>query len=1045
MHDRIASGEERIAAFLTGRLRPALYPQRLPMDVGAWHIHGEPVAAEVALRADYTPFAVGEPWGKPWATTWFSTEATVPERWAGQRVEAVFDLGSGPDGPEGGGGRAEGLVHDEHGIPLQGLHPHLGAVLIAASAAGGESVRLLVEAAANPYIEVDSGAGARYGDPATAGDVPLYRLRRADLAVRDEDVWQLIHDVETLDGLMRALPVELPRRHEIRAALERAADAVDPRAVARTAAAARELLAPALARHAHDSAHTLAAVGHAHIDSAWLWPVRETVRKCARTFSTMAALAEEYPELVVAASSAQHYAWLKEHHPHVFERIRKAVADGNWTPVGGMWVEADTQLPGGEALVRQFAYGRRFFRDELGADGDGVWLPDASGASAAFPQLAALAGARWFLSRRPERDSPLPHHTFRWEGLDGTALFTHLAPGPSGGAALTGAELAATVADFADKGAANRSLLPFGRGDGGPDRDMLERARRSADLEGSPRVVPTSPARFFREAEQEYADAPVRRGELDLAAHCGSYTSQARTKRGNRRSESLLHEAELWSATAAVRHAVPYPYDELDKLWKKVLLQQCHDILPGTSIAWVHEEAEQTHREVRRRLDRLIRRAAGDPDGTTVLNPGPYARREVVVLGPDSVLPPGHQPLADGRVAVLAEAPALGAGPAGIALGDTAPVTVRTSPDGGHTLDNGLLRVRLDAAGLVVSAVDLASGRDAIAPGEAGNLLQLHRDEPAGWSALRLDPRTRRDLRTAQSVAIRDRGPLLATVRVLRGTGRSTVVQDITLHAGSRALTLDTEVDWRERDTVLKAAWPLDVHAEHSSAETQFGHVTRPTHENAGRDAARRESVAHRWIHVGEHGWGVALAGDATYGYDVSRHTRAGGGTTTVLRTTLLRAPRSPDPHADRGVHRFRHTLRPGAALGAAVHEGYALNLPLRPGPDAPPGPPLVTVDHPDVVVETVKLADDRSGDVVVRLYESRGGRARFTLTAGFPLTAVREVDLLEEHLADHPHDGPRTTLAVRPFQILTLRLRRASGEVGRALASSPEGGRAGG
>ena len=1019
MHDRIASGEERIAAFLADRLRPALYPQRLPMDVGAWHIAGEPVPADVALRAEYTPFAVGEPWGRPWATTWFQVHATVPERWAGRRVEVIVDLGS-----DAGGGRAEGLVHDERGLPLQGIHPHLSAVPVALSAAGGEQVRLLVEAAANPQIEGASGAGARYGDPATAGDTPLYRLRRADLAVRDEDVWQLLHDVETLDGLMRSLPDALPRRHEIRAALERAADAVDPRAVARTAALARTVLAPVLRRHAHDSAHTFAAVGHAHIDSAWLWPVRETVRKCARTFSTMAALTEEYPGLVVAASCAQHYAWVKEHHPHVFERIRKAVAAGTWAPVGGMWVEADAELPGGEALVRQFAYGRRFFRDELGADGEGVWLPDASGASAAFPQIAALAGARWFLGRRPAPGAAgPPHHTFRWEGIDGTRLFTHLAPGASQGTTLTGPELAAAVDDFADKGAATSSLLPFGRSDGGPDRGMLERARRFADLEGAPRVAPRTPAAFFRAAEREYAQAPVWRGELDLAPHRGTYTSQARTKRGNRRSEALLHEAELWSATAAVRHAIPYPYDELDRLWKQVLLHQGHDILPGTSIAWVHEEAEQTHRDVRRRLERLVRRAAGPPDGASVLNSGPHDRREVVVLGPEARPVPHGQLLADGRTAALAQAPALGAGLLGAPPEDLAPVTATTGPDGEHILDNGLLRITVDAAGLVRSAVDLVTGREAIAPGGAGNLLQLHRDEPADWSALHLDPRAPRDLGAAERVEVRDRGPLLASVRVVRGTGRSTVVQDLTLGAGGRALGVDTEIDWREQDTVLKVAWALDVHAEQTSAETQFGHVTRPTHENTGDDAARREAAAHRWLHVGEHGWGVALASDCSYGYDTTRHTREDGGTTTVVRSTLLRAPHSPDPHADRGFHRFRHTVRPGATVSDAVAEGYALNLPLRPGPDGPAAEPLVRVDHPDVVVETVKLADDRSGDLVVRLYESRGGRARARLTTSFPVAAVRETDLLESPLPDRPHAPAPTPLTLRPFQLLTLRL----------------------
>ncbi|NUS11710.1 MAG: alpha-mannosidase, partial [Streptomyces sp.] len=654
MHDRTTSGEERTAAFLAERLRPALYPQRLPMDVGAWHIAGEPVPAEVALRADYTPFTVGEPWGRPWSTSWFDVRATVPERWAGRRVEALVDLGS-EEGACAPDGRAEALVHDEHGIPLQGLHPHLGAVLLHRSAAGGETVRLLVEAAANPRIEGGSGAGTRYGDPATAGDTPLFRLRRADLAIRDEDVWQLVHDVETLLGLTRALPDGTPRRHEILLGLERAVAAVDPRAVGRTAARARAVLAPLLARPAHDSAHRLDAVGHAHIDSAWLWPVRETVRKCARTFSTMAALADEYPELIVAASAAQHYAWTKEHHPHVFERIRKGVAHGTWAPVGGMWVEADAELPGGEALVRQFVYGRRFFHDELGVEADGVWLPDASGASAALPQIAALAGARWLLSRRPDPGSGPAHHTFWWEGIDGTRLFTHLAPGGPDGSELTGGDVADCVAGFAEKGAATRSLLPFGRSDGGPDRAMLERARRLADLDGAPRVELRHPARFFRDAEAEYGTAaPVWRGEIDLTPHTGSYTSQARTKRGNRRSEALLHEAELWSATAAVRLGAGYPYQELERLWKKVLLQQCHDILPGTSIAWVHEEAEQTHRDVHRRLDRLVRRAAGDPEGASVLNSAPHARREVVVLpAPEAGAGTRHavsQPLPDGRV-----------------------------------------------------------------------------------------------------------------------------------------------------------------------------------------------------------------------------------------------------------------------------------------------------------------------------------------------------------------------------------------------------------
>ncbi|MEV8420972.1 alpha-mannosidase [Streptomyces niveus] len=1056
MHDRRKSGEARTAHFLDHRLHPALYTARLPMEVGAWHIPGEPVPVDVALRAGYAPFVVGERWGGgPWSTSWFRFTAEVPERWAGRRVEAVIDLG---------GGRAEGLVHDEHGTPLQGLFPHDQAVTVASQARGGEPVRLLVEAAANPVIDAATGAGAHFGDPVTAGDEPLHQLLRADLAVRDENIWQLIHDIDVLHSLMRALPAELPRRHEILRALDRAVDAVDPRDIPGTAAGARDVLAPVLARRAYESAHTVAAVGHARSGSARLRPMRESVRASARAFSSMAALSEEYPELVFAAPQAQRHAWMKDQHPHVFERIRKAVARGNWAPVGGMWVEPDANLPGGESLARQFAFGRRFYREELGVDCDGVWLPGPGGMSAAVPQLAVLAGARWLLGHTPaEHDTDsLPHHTFWWEGPDGSRIFTHCPPaGPHHGA-LTGPELADAVAAYADKGGGSRSLMPFGRrpdvADGtdhhgadhddgddegaGPTRETLERARRLADLEGSPRVGIQHPAHFFRDALEEYPHAPVWRGELSTQTHHGSYTSQARTKRGNRRSESLLREAELWSATAAVRDGVPYPYEELDALWKRVLLHQSRDILSGGAIAWVHEEAEQTYRTVHRRLEGLIRRAAGGPDGGTVLNAGPRARREVVVLDQDGPTGAGvadaGQPLSDGRLAVLAEAPALGRGPAGLPLGGTAPVSVTAADPargGGHLLDNGLLRVHVDAAGLVRSALDLTADREAIAPGGAGNLLQLHRDDPALWSATGLDaPRrdahggTHRDLDAASSVEVTDSGPLLARVRVERGTGRSTITQWLTLTAGSRALSIDTDVDWREQDTLLKAAWPLDVHAENSRAEIQYGHAERPTHENTGRDAARYEQWAHRWIQVGEHGWGVALASDASYGYDVSRHTRADRGTTTLVRLSLLRAAHSPDPHADRGPQHFRHTLRPGADVADAISEGYALNLPLRAGPAAGPVEPLVSVDDPAVVVEAVKLADDRSGDVVVRLYESRGGRARTTLTAGFPVTAVRETDLLEDTLTVHAHTGRSVALTLRPCQILTLRLVRGAG-----------------
>lgn len=1038
MHDDRKLVEDRITRYLSHQVRPALYTASATLEVKAWHVPGEPVPVAEVLRvpeADYRPFTIGEPWGGPWSTTWFRFTAQIPPEWAGKRVEAVIDLGFDPS--RGPGGQAEGLVHTLDGRAVHGLHPMNRAVLIAKSAEAGETVDFLVEAAANPGIQSAEGNNTHFGDRATAGEDPLYRLVSAEIAVRDEEVWQLIHDVEVLDQLMRELDLAGPRRHEIMRALERAADATDPHDVPGSAARAREQLTEVLSRPAHASAHKISSVGHAHIDSAWLWPQRETVRKCVRTFSNVISLAEEYPELLFACSSAQQYKWVKDYRPELFERIRKSVSDGTFIPVGGMWVEADGNMPGGEALARQLIYGRRFFKEEFGIEQDGVWLPDSFGYTAAYPQLARLAGAEWFLSQKLHwsETNEIPHHTFQWEGIDGTRILTHFPPVDSYNVEMVARQLHHAQTNFRDKGVATVSLAPFGHGDGGggPTREMLERARRLRDLEGSPRVAIEAPTEFFRQAREELPNAPVWRGELYLEYHRGVYTSQARTKRGNRRSEALLREAELWSATAAVRTGAPYPHEELDELWQQVLLHQFHDILPGTSIAWVHREAEQVYGRIHERLEALITHAAsslaaGEDSG--VLNAAAHSRRETVLLPSAPPAAAVTQPLSDGRHAALADAPALGSGSLLPELGELAPVSVAAADEGGYLLANGLIEARIDADGLLRSVRDLATGRDAIAPGGAGNLLQLHPDQPNLWPAWNLERHyrnTRLDLTADQgapaTVTLADEGPLVVTVRVERPFGDSVVVQDVRLAAGANRLEIATDIDWRERDAVLKSAWQFDVHAENISAEIQFGHLTRPTHENTSWDAARFEAWAHRWLHIGEHGWGTALITDSTYGYDASRQTRPEGGSTTTVRLTLLRAPNSPDPQSDLGRHRFGYAVVPGADTREALAQAHAVNLPLRPTAAGGDPRPLVAVDNPDVVVESVKLADDRSGDVVVRLYEARGGRAGARLDAGFPLAGAVVTDLLERPTEPlQPHDGA-LDLTLRPFQILTLRL----------------------
>jgi alpha-mannosidase len=1010
MHDERRRIEERVARVHDQRIKPAIYAASVPFEVEAWQAPGEPVPFEEAATAPYKPFAMDTPWGPPWGTTWFRMRGSVPADWAGKRVEAVFDLGFVGDWP---GNQAEALVHLPDGVPLKAVNPQNQYVPIAHPATGGEEIHYLVEAASNPDILANDFAGPTpLGDRLTAGDKPLYTFKRADIAVLDENVWHLDLDVQVLRELMLELGELDPRRHEIMIALDQAMDALDLDDISGTAAAARAVLAPTLAKPAHASAHTLSAAGHAHIDSAWLWPIRETKRKTSRTFSNVTALAEEYEELVFACSQAQQYEWVRDNYPHVWARIKKAVADGNWAPVGGMWVEADGNLPGGEALARQLIHGKRFFIEHFGIETKGVWLPDSFGYNAAYPQLAKLAGNDWFLTQKLSwnQTNKLPHHSFWWEGLDGTRIFTHFPPVDTYNAEFSGKEMAHAVRNYQDKGRGTTSLAPFGHGDGGggPTREMMERARRLASLEGSAKVRVEHPDAFFAAAREEIPGDQVWSGELYLELHRATYTSQARTKQGNRRSEHRMREAELWATTAALNApGYSYPYEKLDRLWKTVLLHQFHDILPGSSIAWVHREAEAEYARVAKEVEAITAEAVAalGTGETRVFNTSPVDRAEVVRTSVG--------------IPMYAEVPANGS-----ALLDAGeppqPVTVD-----GRVLDNGLVRVELAEDGTLASVRDLTAGREVLA--DKGNLLRLHSDLPNYWDAWDIDKHYKNrytDLLDAESVTVVEDGPLLGALKVERAFGKgSRIVQTITVRAGSRRIDVETEIDWHEAEKILKAAFPVDIRAPHSSAEIQFGHVQRPTHTNTSWESARFEVYGHRWVHIAEPGYGVAVINDSTYGHDVSRTVREDGGTTTTVRLSLVRAPRVPDPEADQGKHRFTYALLPGASIEDAIAEGYALNLPLRVADSAGPAEPVVSVDGEGVTIEAVKLADDASGDVVVRLYESRGGRGTGTLRTGFPLAGVQMTDLLERPLTTVDTDGNAVPVALRPFEVQTLRL----------------------
>lgn len=1011
MHPVTGPTVQRAQRFLRQRVRPVVYETLTAFDVEATAPRFEPVTLAEAQRLPRSPFAIGAPWGPPWHTVWFRLTASLPQGASGTTA-AVIDLGfhGRPDGFQ-----AEGLAYRD-GVVRHAIQPDRRELLLGACRPG-DAIELWVEAAANAVMGEDPTLPylpTALGDPATAGPAPLYALRRADLCRVRPAVQQFETEFHALVDLALDLG-DVPQRARLMPVLEAAMAAFDPADAERSVGAARAELAVAFANGAAPGSHRIVATGHAHLDTAWLWPVRETRRKAVRTFANAVDLLARFPAHRMAHSQAQHYAWVAADQPDLFAEVQRLAAAGRWEPVGGMWVETDLNLPGGESLVRQFVHGQRAFTEWFGAPCRGAFLPDDFGYPAQVPQLARLAGCEWFFTQKLSWNDTnrFPHHSFWWQGLDGSRVFTHFSPVDTYNALNTPGQLRFAARNFADHAGASTSLVCFGHGDGGggPTAAMVERAALAADWEGVPPVTIDSVDGFFRDAIAEYGTAaPVWSGEMYFECHRGTYTSQARTKRGNLRCERLLYEAELWSVAAGV-----WPGEELDELWKLVLTQQFHDILPGSSIAWAHDDAERVHAEVAARAEALADAAlsiltAPDsrPDGPrtapdpgsgawSIVNPGPFAAAGVVDVGGE-----------------LRWAAAAARGITTRSAEESpAPVVVD-----GASMHNGIVRVEWDAEGHLTMLRLTSADRDALAGDRLGNVLVLHRDTPAqydAWDIDRADTSRPVPVGGEVSVEVVTAGPLRASMVATRIAGGSTYRLTTTLDAGSARVDCVLEVDWHEREQRLQVVLPVDVHAGDALCGTQFGAVRRPRHANTSWDDAKFEVCAHRYVHAGEPGFGVAMLVAGPHGFDVRGD---------ALRMTLLKSARYPDPDADRGEQRvgWSYWLHDGPdPLSAGIEEAAAVvRHPMR----AVAGSADIEVascDAPGVIIEAVKRAEDGSGDLVVRLWESRGARTSGHLRVAGAVAHV--TDLLERPIGSLAVDADGVAVTLRPHQILTVRV----------------------
>lgn len=988
-----------------------------------------------ALQGRFKPMPPGTRWGAKWEYGWFKGRVTLPPEARGKRIVLRPDVGA--ESAVYVNGKAAGAVDARH-----------REITLARRGASGKTYDVLIEGYAGHGPHVTSVGPAPLGHAVIPEPAPTQAtVGESTFGIWEEEAYQLTLDVYTLLELRDHLDPNSLRVAEIDAGLRDFTTIVDfevPREeMLETVRAARARLRPLLECVNGSTAPVLFAFGHAHLDVAWLWPLKETGRKCVRTFSSQLALMEEYPEYRFLQSQAYLYWMVKTHYPDLYRRIKQAVRAGQFIPEGGMWVEADTNLSGGESLIRQFLYGKRFFRDEFGVECQILWLPDVFGYSGALPQIMRGCGIKYFSTQKIfwtyHGGDPFPYNTFIWEGIDGTGIYTHLHNDYN--SHTNPASVIQRWNERVQKDGFSTRLFPFGWGDGGggPTRDHLEFLRRQRDLEGVPRVQIAHPLEYFRDQEAKGWPDVRYVGELYFQAHRGTYTSQARTKRGNRKCEFALREAEMWGAAAQALRGFVFPRARIAEAWHTMLLHQFHDIIPGTSIHRVYEETEAAHAGVLRTAQEITAQAVAHllvPDESgrpalAVFNSLSWDRIALITLPQGwegatntagNLLP--AQRLGD-EMMVEVSIPPCGwttLYPAGRGVAALPAAHGTRGTKSAPTLENDLLYIEFDERGAITRIYDKET-RHEWAAGLC-NRFKMYKDVPSAWDAWDVDSMyelTPVILDEPAEIEVIANGPLVAKVRLKRRIHNSTLTQEISLRRGSRRIDFHTVVDWQERHKLLKVAFPVTVHANEAVHEIQFGHICRPNHKSRPFDADRFEVCNHKWTALVEEGRGAAVLNDCKYGVNVVGNN---------INLTLLRAPLAPDETADRGRQEFTYAFYcwngPFADCDL-VREGYDLNAPVLTASGAAGECSLFAPDAPNVVIETVKPAEDGSKDIVVRLYESKRTATRCTLTTTLPLTSAVETDMLEEAEPQKLScDGGKVALDFRAFEIKTVRLRQS-------------------
>ena len=1000
-------------------------------------------------RGPWRSMSVGDPWGGRQQWAYFRAKAVVPADWPSGPIqlhlahEARY-LESPADDNYAAGPEGQVFIDDQRVGAIDAQHHWIQHAFERGGTADVRAVFFAARCACR------------------------HELKAFELALIDPAARKLYHDLRiALDSIDLLDEASVPREKLIRA-VEAAMQALD----FRTRSPGNAIGGPGLARDARDPdgslIHTsvpaaqaafdrvaatirggdevphVVAVGHAHIDLGWLWPMKQTRHKCVRTFATQCRLLDQFDDWVFQQSSPQAYEWVEQDAPDLFARVREQVRSGRWEADGAMWCESDTNLPSGESLVRQLLYGKRYFHEKLGVDSRMLWLPDVFGYSAALPQLLKLAGVDGFVTSKISwsQYNRFPHDTFRWRGIDGTDLPTHFITTPYPGAwfltynaTMTAGELKANWDEYRQKRLSIEPLMTFGYGDGGggPTEEMLESAQRLARgpaIAGLPRVRHEKAGALMQRIAARAKDLPVWDGELYLEYHRGTYTTQAWLKRANRKNEIALHNLE-WLACLARPHGFELDKPALDRVWQDILLMQFHDILPGSSVGELYDEVRPLQEHCADQIEHMTNTAVK----TLVDQIDCDGRREPLVMF-NTLGWERNDPLRlpDGRWIDRVGVPPGGWKVIDAAAQEAACGTAVSISTDGRTFESQFWLLCLDADGRIATLHDKRADRHVLPEGALANQWQVFCDRPMAHDAWDIDdyygqfplPPPRLD-----SIRIVEQGPVRTAVQLvwhmpLVGTGpRSVIRQTMALYANHPRIDFETRVEWHEHHQLLKVAFPVEVRATDATYQVQFGHVRRPTHRNTSWDFARFECCGHQFVNLSEHDYGVALLNDCKYGHDVHEN---------VIRLTCIKCPQSPHAEADQGQHAFTYALLPHAGSfqeALVVRAAAELNNPLRVCPAGAAGGTLpdrfafVCSDCDAAVVDTIKPAEDGDG-TILRLYEAHGSHAAATLKFAVAPARVVPVNLLEEPREEGAsviHDGPSVTVPLRPFQIVSLRV----------------------